>query len=250
MSMNESWMGNQSWTGRARVGRLSASLVGLALLAACSTTEPLPYPEYRPPTSGVETSEIVHVARFATDRAELDREERDALEAFVATLPKGGQLRTLVLGFTDSRASDRYNVDLSTRRANHVAAALRRSGVDDVVMTLRGLGEEYPVDPRENEAGWALNRRVEVRVQTVVVTPSRCGDWSFPLANDPGNGHFGELGCSTRANLERMVADPRDLVRGRDIGPADGVREAGAIQRYRDDRVKAPEAPATTTSQP
>lgn len=234
----------------ARATHLVLGLLGLAWLAGCSSTEqPVIYPEFRPPESRVETSEAVHMVRFATDRAELGRQERVDLEAFVATLPRGQQVRATVLGFTDSRASNQYNDRLSIRRADQVASALRRSGIDDIVISVRGLGEDYPIDPREDELGWSVNRRVEVRVQTTIATMTRCGDWSYPLAHDPSNGHFAELGCSTRANLERMVANPRDLVRGHDLGPADGIREAGAIQRYREDRVKEPENPTTTTAQ-
>jgi type IV pilus biogenesis protein CpaD/CtpE len=35
-----------------------------------------------------------------------------------------------------------------------------------------------------------------------------------------------------------MVADPADLAEGRPLGPADGVREAEAVVRYRTDKVR------------
>jgi pilus assembly protein CpaD len=34
-----------------------------------------------------------------------------------------------------------------------------------------------------------------------------------------------------------MVAEPRDLVRGRTLGPADGVHQAEGIVRYREGKV-------------
>ncbi len=40
-------------------------------------------------------------------------------------------------------------------------------------------------------------------------------------------------GCVNAANLARMVADPRDLVQGRPLGPADGARNSVAIDTYR-----------------
>lgn len=231
-----------------RRARLAIGSLALLALVGCSQAEPQRYPDYRSPTGRVETSEQVHLIHFATDRAELDAAEREALEVFVAGLPRRQQLRAVVVGHADQRASSAYNDNLSSRRAAHVAAALRRSGIDDVVMSVRGLGERYPADPRDNEAAWAANRRVEVRILSDVVTLTRCGDWSYPLGDDPTNGHFAELGCSTRANLERMVANPGDLVRGRDLGPADGIREIGAIQRYHEDRVKAPDAAPTASA--
>ncbi|SIT20562.1 CpaD family pilus assembly protein [Insolitispirillum peregrinum] len=48
----------------------------------------------------------------------------------------------------------------------------------------------------------------------------------------------GPLGCANRANLARMVSDPRDLVRPRTLDPADGTRANAAIQRYHTDSVR------------
>ena len=41
------------------------------------------------------------------------------------------------------------------------------------------------------------------------------------------------LGCSTATNLGLMVADPRDLMRGRPIGPMDGEFAAKGVFDYR-----------------
>jgi len=56
-----------------------------------------------------------------------------------------------------------------------------------------------------------------------------------PLRDDVGAWHNPDLnlGCSTARNLGLMVARPRDLVVGRDPGPADGERGAAAMERYR-----------------
>ncbi|WP_417796605.1 CpaD family pilus assembly lipoprotein [Terasakiella pusilla] len=48
----------------------------------------------------------------------------------------------------------------------------------------------------------------------------------------------GALGCANRANLARMVSDPRDLVRPRTLGAGDGIQADGAMQRYHDDEIR------------
>ena len=53
-------------------------------------------------------------------------------------------------------------------------------------------------------------------------------------------------GCWNEANLARMVADPRDLTRGRGLGPADGSREALAVEKYRRGQVKPLEGQDST----
>ena len=70
------------------------------------------------------------------------------------------------------------------------------------------------------------------------ITLPNCPDWSKPIGTDSSNTTSSNLGCANQSNLARMVADPRDLVRGRRLGPADGVREAEAVVRYRTDNVK------------
>jgi glycosyltransferase involved in cell wall biosynthesis len=58
-------------------------------------------------------------------------------------------------------------------------------------------------------------------------------DWSRQSGTDFANLPHSNFGCATQTNLGLMVAEPRDLVRGRPLAPADGVREAEAIARYR-----------------
>jgi pilus assembly protein CpaD len=57
-----------------------------------------------------------------------------------------------------------------------------------------------------------------------------------------------QLGCSTETNLGLMVADPRDLAGGRELAPAAGYHEVGAIKRYRTDTVKKPEKTSSKES--
>jgi pilus assembly protein CpaD len=42
----------------------------------------------------------------------------------------------------------------------------------------------------------------------------------------------GNLGCANRANIARMVADPRDLNRGQTLDGGDAIAASNAIERY------------------
>lgn len=46
------------------------------------------------------------------------------------------------------------------------------------------------------------------------------------------------FGCASAANLLAMVANSSDVVTPYELGPADGIREAEAVLRYRNDKVK------------
>lgn len=49
---------------------------------------------------------------------------------------------------------------------------------------------------------------------------------------------IGPLGCATRANLAKMVADPQDLLRARPLDAGDGQAAENAVGRYYDDDIR------------
>jgi outer membrane protein OmpA-like peptidoglycan-associated protein len=90
--------------------------------------------------------------RSLTDMAEL-----------ITRAPKG---QILVVGHTDSKGSNHYNLDLSERRAKAVAAFLRNQGVASGRLRTEGRGKTEPVADNEvggvdHPEGRAKNRRVE-----------------------------------------------------------------------------------------
>ncbi len=68
-----------------------------------------------------------------------------------------------VTGHTDARGTERYNLELSRRRAVAVAATLR-SLVPGVRVVVRGAGEGDPVASNSTAAGRAKNRRVTLKL--------------------------------------------------------------------------------------
>lgn len=74
---------------------------------------------------------------------------------------------------------------------------------------------------------------VDVSVEQDRVQPPECGHW------DP-NRHFedtsSDFGCSTVRALGLMVADPHDLVAGKDAGHTSAPPQVGAIERYHTDK--------------
>lgn len=74
-------------------------------------------------------------------------------------------------GFTDSKGTDEYNLDLSERRAASVKQWLvSKGGIDAERLQTKGYGESQPVAPNtkenglDNPIGRQKNRRVEVRI--------------------------------------------------------------------------------------
>ena len=72
-----------------------------------------------------------------------------------------------------------------------------------------------------------------VVVERYVVTPPDCPNWTKSSSDDHDNSQTSNFGCSTVTNLGLMVANPRDLVIARQLGPASAAQAGLAIQRYR-----------------
>ena len=100
--------------------------------------------------------------RFEVNDAQLDLKAQADLERITRTAASDYTKHTVViLGFTDSSGGPTINQPLSVKRAEAVAAELRRSKVDT---RSNGLGDLFPIDTNETEAGKARNRRAEVWV--------------------------------------------------------------------------------------
>jgi len=70
-----------------------------------------------------------------------------------------------IVGYTDSRGSEAYNLKLSEQRAKSVAWALQDNGVSHQRVSIEGRGESNPRASNDNAAGRQLNRRVEMFIQ-------------------------------------------------------------------------------------
>ncbi len=69
--------------------------------------------------------------------------------------------RVSIIGHTDNVGNDKFNMNLSKKRATTVASLLRRLGVSNI--TVLGKGESSPIASNATNSGRAKNRRVEMR---------------------------------------------------------------------------------------
>ncbi|SEK54128.1 OmpA family protein [Pacificibacter marinus] len=94
---------------------------------------------------------------FGTGRSAISATGRKHLADFFAT---AGATAYTIIGHTDSRGSDEYNMKLSANRANTVAGIAKQAGVR--VADVRGYGERMPIASNATAAGMQKNRRVEI----------------------------------------------------------------------------------------
>jgi outer membrane protein OmpA-like peptidoglycan-associated protein len=102
--------------------------------------------------------------RFGFDDAALLPEDRTILEQIAGCLVTGPLRghRVQLIGRTDPRGTDEYNLALGSRRAETVSSYLQRLGVpaSQLAATTRGETEATGVD----EASWQRDRRVDVEL--------------------------------------------------------------------------------------
>jgi outer membrane protein OmpA-like peptidoglycan-associated protein len=98
---------------------------------------------------------------FGFDSYALTDASKKSLDELRDILNKYSDTNIEVQGHTDNSGSDDYNLSLSQKRAEAVAAYLRSNGISSSRVTTKGFGEAYPKYSNDNETDKAMNRRVE-----------------------------------------------------------------------------------------
>jgi outer membrane protein OmpA-like peptidoglycan-associated protein len=99
---------------------------------------------------------------FQTGRADLSEMGTQPVQD-LATFLRNNPSRTISLsGHTDSTGSPTFNQKLSVARAQAVRDALAAQGVEQIRITIQGLGPSNPIASNSTAEGRQKNRRVDV----------------------------------------------------------------------------------------
>jgi iron complex outermembrane receptor protein len=106
---------------------------------------------------------VLRGVNFATNSSDLIPESTSALDREAGELKSYPNLAIEVRGYTDSRGSAAYNLNLSQHRAESVMHYLQQHGVTNQ-MTAKGFGKEDPIADNATKDGQLTNRRVALHV--------------------------------------------------------------------------------------
>jgi pilus assembly protein CpaD len=95
--------------------------------------------------------------------------------------------------------------------------------------TVTRLAAEYGIAPGVSVGGYGPGRLVVTRA---VATVDDCPNWDRPSHPELQASTTSNFGCATASNLAAMVADPNDLIRGRDAAPGGDAMTAEKSVRY------------------
>ena len=134
-----------------------------------STPAPAP-PPAAPGGPGAEAvtaalvADLGNVIHFDYDQDLVKPEDRPILDRKAEIMKANPGVRLRISGHADDRGSDEYNLVLGNKRALAARQYLIGRGIDGGRIDVTSFGEERPVDPAENEAAWARNRRAEFEI--------------------------------------------------------------------------------------
>ena len=107
---------------------------------------------------------LTNAIYFEFDQAALSEDAQAMLDAKIPALSSNQSVRIRILGHTDERGSDEYNMALGQRRAVAAKRYLTQRGIDASRIEVMSLGEERPAAPGEDERAYAQNRRDEFQL--------------------------------------------------------------------------------------
>ena len=99
---------------------------------------------------------------FDLNKATIRPESQETLNQVAETMKEYSNTRFLIEGHTDSTGSDKYNMELSDKRAASVREYLTSQGIPADRLSSQGFGETRPVASNATAAGRQKNRRVEL----------------------------------------------------------------------------------------
>lgn len=105
---------------------------------------------------------VVSDVFFDFDKYNIKPQFDDELDAVVKVLQMNPSVNIRIEGNTDNIGTEKYNMQLSEKRANSVKVYLEKLGIDGNRLSTIGYGFSRPVDINATPEGRALNRRVEL----------------------------------------------------------------------------------------
>ena len=104
---------------------------------------------------------------FAFDSDELDLKSNEELNRIVNLLNKYPSINIEISGHTDNVGTQKYNQDLSERRAKKVYDNLIASHIQPSSIKFIGYADSFPIASNSTENGRTRNRRIEIKIVTI-----------------------------------------------------------------------------------
>ena len=167
---------SQTYQGETTVAGFNGSVVGTSLKLAAPTNEsflvglryafnaapPPPPPAPAPVAAPAPAPARTYLVFFDWDKADLTARAKQIIAEAAQASTRVAVTQIEVSGNADRTGSAAYNLTLSRRRADNVAAELVRLGVPKNIITIQAFGDTRPLVPTAEGVREPQNRRVEI----------------------------------------------------------------------------------------
>lgn len=210
---------------------IAASGVALTLLSACASSAP-PLEPPSPPRSVTEkwADKVQINARpdeilLAPHAEGLSLAQSQAVDALLTRWLEAEAREIVISAPMNIRDGGGQNAAISGRMAD--AARLRLLAMGAPAAKVRIVGYD---------AAGAPDAPLKVGFLRYETTVPKCGGWEN-LTATRNNDAYDNFGCAVTANIATQVANPEDLLRPRDVTPADANRRDNVLGKYRTGQV-------------
>lgn len=112
----------------------------------------------------INAAEFLKNVFFDFDKSELTDSAIMQLETNGKWLNDNSSVKVIIEGHCDERGTEEYNLALGEKRANSAREFLIRYGISPSRLMTASYGESRPLDPRQSEDAYAMNRRAHFRI--------------------------------------------------------------------------------------
>ncbi|OIP72182.1 MAG: hypothetical protein AUK48_11475 [Oscillatoriales cyanobacterium CG2_30_44_21] len=125
------------------------------------TTPPPPVAIAPPPPTVPPTLQLPRQVHFALDEDFISKASAKVLDKIITALNSYPTITLELVGHTDPRATDAYNIELGLRRSRSVSRYLRNQGIAPERIVVRSQGERQRLTNQTDVVNYARDRRVE-----------------------------------------------------------------------------------------
>ncbi|MBC7555500.1 MAG: OmpA family protein [Chryseobacterium sp.] len=147
------------------IGGVAGNVIGNKMdKQAKEIKETLPGATVERVNDGIKVTLGENTVNFNFDSSNLTTAAQGNLDKLATVLASNPDTNINIFGYTDSKGTSSYNMNLSSKRADAVKAYLAMKGIMSSRMITMGRGEMDPIATNDTDAGRAQNRRVEFAI--------------------------------------------------------------------------------------
>ncbi len=204
-----------------RSGTITVGLLLFSVLSACQDGVFKPAAEMRTPQSAYPITVAPQTETLLLPPHPIGDANAARIGAFASDFMRHGHGPLIIESATSKISKPTFE------QIKAVNAILAERGVPVARLEWRTAKNAPGAEPK------AAANQLTLSYTRYTATSTPCSGWSKDTGSTHDNQPTANFGCATQHNLAVMIADPLDLKRPRGTDPADAIRRATVVDKYR-----------------